>query len=511
MIFLKRGGNTFFLVLLAVFCYLPYLRRDNNSPFLGTVRRFRRKYWYGQSFSSDVSYMNGDDGYLNGSLHCDIAMHDLQPVRGIGNAKLSCLRMGDQCQGFVFYKGWGYLKSSAPRVSCSGNAKGKILFTKRTDESLYDQNKHFAKLTNLNVLSNPLKQVKGSRRYVKSKCLEIPLCEGFLYMGPNKGVLLNAINSNDIEYVRHKTSSDLYLATNKFLLQRPSTNTILTFQMRSDRMGSKSQLVLGIWALANYYNVSWCTQRDEFVDVFDFQVCDADKYTPFNMFAIQSHQAGLYLLPGGNDNIARSKYAPWSILSNVERTFPSTVWTDNMVWQWGEKITNAALQNVRLKRWEPMKDLYVAVHVRRGDIVNNSAYSHAWISDKKINFAISQTIEFCSRFNRGIKVHLFSEETKNYDWSNFHHVDEFHLTSLHNDLNTNLRDWYYFIHADILIVGGTFSAVPALGRMRPNENGLPLTLYWKDSYGYFDRRKFVPPYWIGISQLLKKAKANDTR
>ena len=174
----KRGGSTFFLVLLAIFCYLPYetLRRDSNSQLLGTVRRFRHKYWYGQSFSSAVSYMNGDDGYLHGSLHCDIAMHDLQPVRGIGNAKLSCLRM-NQCQGFVFYKGWGYLKSSVSNVSCSAHAKGKIVFTKRKDESLYDQNNHFAKLTNLNVFSNPLKQVKGSHRYVQSKCLEIPLCE----------------------------------------------------------------------------------------------------------------------------------------------------------------------------------------------------------------------------------------------------------------------------------------------------------------------------------------------
>ena len=44
-------------------------------------------------------------------------------------------------------------------------------------------------------------------------------------MGPNKEVLLNAINSSDIEYVRHKPSSDLYLATYNFLLQRPCQRT----------------------------------------------------------------------------------------------------------------------------------------------------------------------------------------------------------------------------------------------------------------------------------------------
>ena len=55
--------------------------------------------------------------------------------------------------------------------------------------------------------------------------------------------------------------------------------TTLTFNMRSDRMGRKFQLLLGVWSLANYYNVSRCTDHNDFVDPFHFKLCGATKRT----------------------------------------------------------------------------------------------------------------------------------------------------------------------------------------------------------------------------------------
>jgi hypothetical protein len=93
-------------------------------------------------------------------------------------------------------------------------------------------------------------------------------------------------------------------------------------------------------------------------------------------------------------------------------------------------------------------------------------------------------------------VHLFSEEENPHgDWTLYTAdslVDHMHLAAHHSDLDSALHDWRNFIDADVLIVGSTFSAVPALAR-----SSSVLTLYALTQHGYFDMSRFVPQWWLG--------------
>jgi hypothetical protein len=297
--------------------------------------------------------------------------------------------------------------------------------------------------------------------------------------------------------------------TQKFMQFSQNIKTTLTFEMRRDRMGSKTQLVMGVWAMANYFNVSWCTRRNPFIDIFNFKICAPDIYFPVNLTAIRLHQPGMYMIPGGDDDQPRSAYAPWNVISKIEQVAPGVVWGKEMALQWNKKIVNAARLLGAAKPWKRLPDrLYIAVHVRRGDIVNNKAYAHAWVSDEQFNFAISQIFRYCKRFKKKVEVHLFSEETPGYYWKKFQRIDKFHLAKHQkqtiNAVKINIKDWIGFIDADVLLVGGIFSAVPALARDPPGAEGLPMTLYWEDKVGYFDRRSFMPSYWTTVKNITQQ-------
>ena len=64
-------------------------------------------------------------------------------------------------------------------------------------------------------------------------------------------------------------------------------------------------------------------------------------------------------------------------------------------------------------------------------------------------------------------------------------------------LHTELSDIHDFVVSDILIVGGTFSAIA--GILRPPEVGT--TFYLKSNHGYFGyERDLSPSWWIGFDR-----------
>jgi hypothetical protein len=67
------------------------------------------------------------------------------------------------------------------------------------------------------------------------------------------------------------------------------------------------------------------------------------------------------------------------------------------------------------------------------------------------------------------------------------------------DTELNLRDWQHFIRAEILIVVGTFSATPALGRPKHPDpkTGLPLTIHLYDSR---DNDRSKTKYKYGLTE-----------
>jgi hypothetical protein len=77
-------------------------------------------------------------------------------------------------------------------------------------------------------------------------------------------------------------------------------------------------------------------------------------------------------------------------------------------------------------------------------------------------------------------------------------IPTLHLASRSTDaasqaasVDDQFRDWCFFIDADVLVIGSTFSAVPALAR--PPEAGL--TLIAGGHPGFFDGDHWTPPWW----------------
>jgi hypothetical protein len=87
----------------------------------------------------------------------------------------------------------------------------------------------------------------------------------------------------------------------------------------------------------------------------------------------------------------------------------------------------------------------------------------AWIPNR----VFLQLIERIRRTaNEPLQVHVFSNESNEEGWRDFEDIGcTLHLRRDHssNPLLTEEKiDWRHFIAADILVVGGTFSYVPAL-------------------------------------------------
>jgi hypothetical protein len=193
---------------------------------------------------------------------------------------------------------------------------------------------------------------------------------------------------------------------------------------------------------------------------------------------------------------------------------------DKLLRHWMDKNQDCAFDDVMRRKWRKMildasfsskisnktlveEELFettddpnvvtVAINIRRGDFIDWGRFN--LVPDQIYVIMLRQLRSILEKAGKSPEVHLFSEDyglvNKFYNittnWTLYNGlVEHFHLAKdmRHHrrshvmDMDLNLRDWRHFIQADILIVGGTFSATPALGRPKyPDpKTGLPLTI-----------------------------------
>lgn len=286
---------------------------------------------------------------------------------------------------------------------------------------------------------------------------------------------------------------------------RPLNVTLTHLSSRGDRLGSAIQLPLGGWLVARFHGWAYCSPPSRFAAALAFPMCDGGAHlTPRAMATMLSSTEGsmfdyrddgltqpgvYYINPDGNKNTL------WSSIQ------AKAMYTRGAVEDWRRMILGAQLRpELAGELWLHADSVRIAAHVRRGDI--GPSRNDVWVADEKV-IALIEIAKYYVRMKRGpdvnIEVHVFSESYGTTNWTRYAgHVDAFHLapnTGLHpaqSDLDLSLRDWQHFVRADVLLVGGTFSRVPALARPDPGPDGLPATLFfqWRNF-----RSTFV--HWTG--------------
>jgi len=209
-------------------------------------------------------------------------------------------------------------------------------------------------------------------------------------------------------------------------------------------------------------------------------------------------------------------------LFNTEITKPgiySFKRDDNLLMKWRNKHDDCAFDEPMRKKWGEMivgasftewiknhtiveEDLFektndpnvvtVAINIRRGDFTD---WQRKVVLDQYYVIMLRHLRSLLKKAGKNPEVHLFSEDygmidvKRNIDrnWTMYDGlVEHFHLApdmrKKRNphvvDMDLNLRDWRHFVKVDILIVGGSFSRIPALGRPKHPDptTGLPLTI-----------------------------------
>ena len=250
-------------------------------------------------------------------------------------------------------------------------------------------------------------------------------------------------------------------------------------------MGSRTQLPFSAWLVARYHGWGFCSPPDPMARALGFQMCMSG-YESLKML-----QVGPRVMYTEDDNITengvysinRKSNTLWNTIANHEHQNASmfTEGADGAVEEWRRMILNAQLRpEMNQKVWRHVGSVRIVAHVRRGDILPG-VRNDVWISDEHVISLIEVAIYYVRR-KRGpdvkIEVHVFSEDYGMTNWTKYKPlVDVFHLASEgSDDVELNLRDWKHFVIADVLIVGGTFSSVPAYARRNPTVNGLPITI-----------------------------------
>ncbi len=191
-------------------------------------------------------------------------------------------------------------------------------------------------------------------------------------------------------------------------------------------------------------------------------------------------------------------------LETWTKTHMDCAFDDVMRKKWGQVIVDASLgdnPNIINKTlasedlFEANKDpntVTVAINIRRGDFTD---WQRKVYLDQYYVILLRHLRFLLVKAGRIPEVHLFSEDYGMIDigrnitrnWTMYEGlVEHYHfapdMRTARNphvmNMDLNLRDWRHFVQADILIVGGSFSRIPALGRpLQPNaETGLPLTI-----------------------------------
>ena len=275
---------------------------------------------------------------------------------------------------------------------------------------------------------------------------------------------------------------------------------------RKDRLGSNMQRPLHLMSYAHCYRHIFCIQEGQagllkYFPALLNQTCPKDlgerlpwtddEHKLFDNPPLK--KPGVYAFKQ-NDNLLEK----W-VMTHMDCAFD-----DAMRKKWGQAIVDASSgdnPNVMNKTlasedlFEANKDpntVSVAINIRRGDI---SAWGRKTWLDQYYVILLRHLRFLLDKAGRIPEVRLFSEDYGMIDiknnitlnWTMYEGVVEhYHLApdvstpgnphAMNIDLN--LRDWRHFVQADILIVGGSFSRIPARGRpLQPNpETGLTLTI-----------------------------------
>jgi len=272
--------------------------------------------------------------------------------------------------------------------------------------------------------------------------------------------------------------------------------------VRPDRLGSNIQRPLNLMAYVNCNDFKFCIKEGSFgpAKYFDSSIEACPPYTPDLKLYKRLDSTLLNTPPTtpGQYTFLRDDNAliDWT-KKNIDCGFD-----DVMRRKWGDMIINASLSphisNSTLAEEELFEStddpnvVTVAVHIRRGDFID---WNRKPFLDQFYVALLRRLRSILQKAGKSPEVHVFSEDyglvhkelNITGNWTMYDGlVEHFHLApdmrgggknhAMNMDLN--LRDWRHFVKADILVVGGTFSRVPALGRPEhPNpKTGLPFTI-----------------------------------
>ena len=308
---------------------------------------------------------------------------------------------------------------------------------------------------------------------------------------------------------------------------------VLTFVERNDRFGSFLQVAVAAMTVAAHEKWQFCCPKPYVQNInwftrTGFPVC-SDEITagpklamPWNPEAVHGG-AGVYEAPEERPSApGREGLGLWEYVQRLEQAKARSGWGAERSLALKRQFlrANPLVQNLMYPDFTPTAEkelmstpprktgsrstLTIAVHVRRGDIAPGNS---RWIPDSTFLQLLRETKREMKCRGAGsadgggpgpgrrCAVHLFSEvENPAGDWAPYIAdglVDEMHLAGAAPDLESALRDWLHFIDADVLIIGSTFSAVPALAR-----SPSLLTLYWEGHHGYFGGSHFTPHWWL---------------
>lgn len=280
----------------------------------------------------------------------------------------------------------------------------------------------------------------------------------------------------------------------------------------ADRMGSASQMVVAVLAVAELRGWRVCAPPapQAYTDWLALPRCAqrlaaAARPLPNVSLPEVAVRPGAYFANGyGCSGL-------WALVRSEERRRPYSVWTPALADRLARMVSAASPPG---RAWHDELAVKVAVHVRRGDITPQF-YAHAWIPDRVVVAQIGRVVSTLrSTTGRRVEVHVFSEAYGITNWTAFRNagVHALHLAPglggearrARDAVQRNLRDWAHFVEADVLIIGGTFSAVPALARRppaaAPTRGGegiaLPATFFWAKGSAYFSGEAFRPPWWV---------------
>jgi len=278
--------------------------------------------------------------------------------------------------------------------------------------------------------------------------------------------------------------------------------TIQLTRARNDRLGSNVRLPLYLYAYTLCKGYKFCIKKGRegrVAGIFAFPSC------PENLLDFSPQKGDLFngtatpvIEESGTYSLRDTKL----LYAAIGDQDPKCTFPDDFRQQWRDMVLNA-VNHPSLNATLTQQDLFsknksdrtttIAVNIRRGDVTN---YKRA-IWDEVYVKVLQQLRSAVERNGKIPEVHLFSEDYGMIDkrrkiapnWTLYDGlVDHFHLApdfvglmkkSNAMDVSLNMRDWRHFLTADILVVGGSFSEIPAYGRPSTPDpkTGAGLTLY----------------------------------